>query len=247
MNKGICKLCKLEKELLSKSHIIPRFLINNTVNKDKKGFVGILRGTTKSNSHFDTGYEKHILCNDCDNRLIGLYDDYACKFLYGSLGRNQILRGKSFQEYTYLENIDYNRLKYFCLSLLWRCSISSSSNFQLTKLIDSKQEELRQLILNQSKLSNDEYPVIIWSYGREKKIPKDLLLPPFLTEKKKGEQSFLFIGAGIMIQVRLSSRNISPIETEAMLKDIGIIKIPNIPYEGIAPLINKFVGFNWLK
>jgi hypothetical protein len=80
MQKGKCKLCLEHKDLCKESHIIPMFLYKFLVSENNK-IVYI--DAQKSRFKFNGEYEGNILCQNCDNVVIGNLDNYFAKFIHG--------------------------------------------------------------------------------------------------------------------------------------------------------------------
>ncbi|RYX80702.1 hypothetical protein EON73_05255 [bacterium] len=76
-----CRLCLQEKPLIKKSHIIPDFMYKGIFD-DKHKIVQKDFINNKDLFPSDGIYEKHILCADCDNKIIGGYEDYTAKELF---------------------------------------------------------------------------------------------------------------------------------------------------------------------
>lgn len=244
-NVGICRLCLNEKVLLKKSHILPKFILNKVLNKHKEGFVVMGIDTSNQKKVFDNAYEPNILCNYCDNKILGGYEDYGSKFLFGPLGKKDIISHENFQTYIDVKNVDYQKLKMFILSILWRSSISKI--FNEVKLSERQEEELRQILLSNQAISQNFYPVFIWNYAHLKEIPNEIILPPYIGKKKAGEQNFLFIGGGMIFQILIEFDKMSEIYKEAILKEAGDIKIIHIQYESMKKLMNKYLNWNFIK
>lgn len=244
-NVGICRLCLNEKILLKKSHILPKFLLNKVLNKNKEGFVVMAVDTSSQKKVFDNAYEPNILCNYCDNKILGGYEDYGSKFLFGPLGKKDIISHEIFQTYIDVKNVDYQKLKMFILSILWRCSISQI--FKEVKLSESQEEKLRKILFLNQPISQNFYPVCIWNYAHLKEIPNEMILPPYIGNKNAGEQNFLFISGGIVFQILIEYDEMSEIYKESILKEVGEIKIIHIQYESMKKLMNKYLNWNFIK
>jgi hypothetical protein len=150
MKRGQCKLCLQTKDLCKESHIIPRFLYKLLAGENS---LLVFLDKIASRFRYNGEYEGNILCENCDNQIIGKLDDYAAKFIHNEFpqklnSRIEVIDG---HEHLVIENdpnYDYKRYKLFLLSLLWRSSISSRPFFQQLKLSPPVEEDLRQMILS---------------------------------------------------------------------------------------------------
>lgn len=248
MNKtkiGICKLCQNEKELIPKSHIIPKFFLNRNLNKEKKGFTVMTLDTSVTKHVQDYIYEPHILCKICDNEILSLYEDYACKFLYGNLGKKDGLEIKGQGHFLEVKNVDYQKLKLFFLSILWRCSISVF--FNDVKLDSDKEEYLRAILYSQKAPSELDYPSIFWNYASVTEVSTEFILEPWIGKQVKGERNFHLLGGGMLLQIILEYENLDQDSLNNLLKEDGSMNIPSTPNDSVKQLINKRIGWNWLK
>ena len=135
---AICQLCLREKQLIKKSHIIPDFIYESLYNSEHKliRFNPFdLSNGNKNKTYLPTGeYEGGLLCADCDNRILGGYENYASKVLKGGLSSSNVPQIKQYRstegtEFTEIKNIDYCKFKLFLLSILWRGHISTRPMF----------------------------------------------------------------------------------------------------------------------
>ena len=177
MEKGICKLCKKKKELCNQSHIIPDFMYQDLlVEKGKMIKAQSGKRLEKAKSIQTGDFDKHILCEDCDNRVIGQYESYASKVLYGGkipLTMENFKAGD--HEYMEVKNINYKKFKLFLLSILWRASISDRDFFSEVSL-GPYEEQLRRMVLNGDAGNVNEFPFIIRAY-RSKTISEIVASP----------------------------------------------------------------------
>lgn len=115
---GTCKYCGEYKKLCS-AHIIPKSFYNL---KENKNFIGLSNDGTKDLITCQNGFkDDSILCSDCDKKL-GIYDKYAKEILY-----DKIPKCRRFNTPVFLmtdDQFDYQKMRFFFLSLLWRASIS---------------------------------------------------------------------------------------------------------------------------
>jgi len=168
MRKGICKLCKEEKELCEKSHIIP----NHSYSPLKDGNQGFLYidGKTINESagkqrRFTGEFERGILCKDCESR-ISEFETYGANFVFNRSLTNIIRRefvnqhGLKFLE-TSGSGYDYVKFKLYLLTILWRAAISSRPFFSNVLLSVDDEENMRQMIINNNPGEIKDYPCIL--------------------------------------------------------------------------------------
>ncbi len=160
-----CRLCGLVKPLI-KAHIVPRKLYEPIVQAGGSAPAGDtavriypVDVNGKSRQRQSGIHDPGILCADCDNKVIGPWDNYAQTLLLGSFdpknysgnGTNQLYR---------LDNFDYVKLKLFFMSLLWRASVTSKNFFKNVDL-GSWEANLRQKLLAADPGGRDDYSTIL--------------------------------------------------------------------------------------
>jgi hypothetical protein len=154
----ICQLCGQEKALVD-AHIIPRQLYK-LENQDLK-IYSIHEYSKKSRTGIYDG--KKILCGDCDNKILGVFDNYGQTLLLKPFTEGNFLSedGKNF--FYKLDNIDYPKFKLFFISVLWRASITKHDFFCQVNL-GSWEPVLRDMILNVDPGTKDDFSVILTKY-----------------------------------------------------------------------------------
>jgi len=221
-----CQLCKKPSELKI-SHIYPRFMVKN------------LR-TPESNYKFDylssipikpppqDGPKEKLLCGICERQL-GKYETYYSQFFIRRINLNLKRKNKSFVS---IIGYDYQKIKLFLLSILWRLSITSCKGFNI-KIDEQQKEILRTIILREDPGEPHEFPfytIMVRVDGGENDSKIFLnpieLLPPH-------EDSVLVYICGILywFSKKLNNENfnqpsllLTPSEWLAKLEDI--MKIP---------------------
>lgn len=147
-----CKLCLQEKPLIKKSHIIPDFMYNGLF--DEKHNIAQKDFVNNRDSFPHSGiYDKFILCEKCDNEIIGNYETYAAKELFKPTmhGFIEALKTKvsdfngNITSVT-MSRIEYKKAKLFFLSILWRSSISSHPFFKSVNLEPTISEKIRKML-----------------------------------------------------------------------------------------------------
>jgi hypothetical protein len=193
MKTGICKLCNQTKPLLKKSHIIPDFfyvqagLYNEKHQIHKISVQRFIKD--KKVSFIPTGvYEGGMLCETCDNDLLGGLETYGRKVLFGGLKPNEEIACKNFRnrndgfEYSICENVDYKKFKLFLLSILWRAAISTNTVFNDVDLSENHVEILRSMLFEMNPGQYNDFPIITMSNVKNNSIPSDLIGQPIKSE-----------------------------------------------------------------
>jgi len=158
----ICKLCDRETKLI-KAHIIPeKFFI--CLRSEKK--APELHSNVKNvyPKRIPIGiYDKNILCAACDNK-IGVWDNYAQNLLLGEFSEENAIHVNGEKVAYKIENYDFDKLKLFFLSIIWRASISSEPFYEKINL-GPYQDVIKKMILNADPGAEDQYQVVLAKFS----------------------------------------------------------------------------------
>ncbi len=184
-----CALCLLDKDLRD-SHIIPEFMYKSLYDEIHR-FHALSNDASERNRKPQKGIREKLLCDNCEQQL-GRYERYVSLLLGGSLNLEYVTHGPL----VVVPKVDYNALRMFQLSILWRAGASTLPFFsQIT--LGPHQERLRLLLLS-------ENPGIPWQYGclmfalmHENQIQEDLIVQPTLT-KIDNVFGYRFVFGGFM-------------------------------------------------
>ncbi len=212
----ICKLCKKNKTLIKKSHIIPDFMYRELYDEKHKIILFSPYERARGEGYIkkpSTGeYESEILCAECDNNILGLYENYARKAIYGGhLPEKESPVCENFVNqhdihFTTCKNISYSKFKIFLLSILWRASISSRPFFSDINL-GPHEEIMRKMIYDGDPREVDDYPIFFMTYVNDKSIPKGLITQPSQIRTKSGHRMYVFIIGGMIYMFYVNSKN----------------------------------------
>lgn len=115
---GICRYCGNTREL-KESHIIPKSFYFQGYQGE---YLSISKNGAINKVHYKNGIKEYLLCHDCEE-ILGIYDNEAKKFFYDKIRQYGQYTGDGYilkREY-----VNYNKLRKFFISLVWRASISS--------------------------------------------------------------------------------------------------------------------------
>lgn len=195
----ICRGCNKEKNLV-KAHIIPEsffrdlrgdeatlHLVSNTEGvHTKKAPIGV--------------YDKEILCEDCEKRFQDA-DDYAAKVLLDSSALEELKKEGSIIGYV-VRSVDYELLKRFVISVLWRASISNQ-NFYSKVSLGELEEQAKGLIWSGSSGEEDDFSFVLAKFEDTGTISKAMLDPH--QEEWEGKKYYRFYMGGFVLCVKADS------------------------------------------
>ncbi|MEN9605069.1 MAG: hypothetical protein RJB39_754 [Candidatus Parcubacteria bacterium] len=141
-------------------------------------------------------HEPNLLCENCDNKIIGKLETYAAKVINGgpisvAIRRVQTVDGY----YKQVGGIDYTTFKLFLLSILWRASVSKQPFFSKVAL-GPYEETVRKMLLSSNPGPAEQFPCVIMDY-RSKELLKGVVSAP--TKSRLGDRtSYRFIISGLL-------------------------------------------------
>ncbi len=169
-----CSLCNTNKVLIKKSHIIPDFLYKDIYDENhrliKVDILKLINGKAKK-SYVPTGsYDKYILCKKCDNEIIGSFETHFSKIL--SEKRFKYIKPTDNSKVrTYeLKDFNFDKLKLFFLSILWRAAVSKLNIYRNVKLSKNQHTKIQNQILNKKTDNSLNINIIAYKFSEKSKL-----------------------------------------------------------------------------
>ncbi len=123
-----CVLCNQQRNIAD-SHILPISFYKKIKHSGDKQGIRVYYPDGSHTSKSKGIHEKLGICTVCDNEVLGVYDNYGFNFIHTEF--TQYLH--TYNGYTYYDipgaEYDYNMLKRFFVSVLWRASLSKNEKF----------------------------------------------------------------------------------------------------------------------
>jgi hypothetical protein len=246
---GICKLCERATVLLRKSHIMPKFMFDELY--DEKHQLHLFRPADLSNRVEHIGkrpntapYDGDILCQTCDNEVLGAYESYAAQVLFGkNLPESTAPEVKSFidpptgMSEHHFSKLNYGKLKTFFLSIVWRAHISQHPFFNEVDL-GPYEPEFRRSVRTGFGGSEDRFPVYCLEWLRAS-FPQDLLAKPIKVKWKRRRTAYLLLFRGLIVWVFISPQAEAPELEQYKLRKDGTLKIFGLNDEAARFLMSK--------
>lgn len=240
----ICQLCLEDKNLIKNSHIIPNFMYKGLFGNTHKLANINLQDISKV-TYQQTGFkDRDILCSNCDNVIIGKLERYASNYLYQSHSaiETEIIQGDAEHiPCVRYKNLDYNTLKLFFLSILWKSHISQNSFFKEINLGKKYAEKMREMILKNDAGPEDEFEVILVKIeNRETKLTQSIIQPRCV--KKEGNTTYVYHINEVMYHFNISNYNKMSMFNKGIIKKDGIFDIAFLDNNFGNGYFNSFVG-----
>ncbi len=242
-----CLLCLEEKPLQKKSHIISNFLFKDVF--DNKHRMALFRTENESiiSKPVQTGlYESNILCAECDNEKIGNLERYASKKLFSPVKEYSKILPPPKENSSKVFIVDYQRIKLFFLSLLWRMSITKNKHYKTIDL--GKYEDIiRKMIFENNPMEIDDYAFILFSlinnnnYANSKSYIRIFHSP----KKSKIDKGYEYIMQlpGFIVVIRISKiKKVNYTEFSYLDKDKIRVFFP--PEKDAKYFVNRICGKN---
>jgi len=226
----ICQLCLHEKTLIKKSHIVPNFLYKSLLSSQRRLVNINLSNLKEKTRYMQSGYsEGELLCADCDNRILGSLERYACNHIYSETPEKHGTKKTEHEgtqeiiPYIRYTDLDYTKTKLFFLSILWRCHIARNAVFSDVNL-GHHAEKLRLMILQGDAGPDDEYEVVLTFLDTEGARPTKSVVDP---RKLKGDGNtfYVFHINEIMYHFNISRHNKTSLFTKGAIRKDNIMDI----------------------
>ena len=166
MGMGTCRLCGAKARLI-RSHIIPRGFYEPMKEGGK-----VPRAYSSDGKEFPRKsqvgeYDMEILCASCD-RALGVWDQYAQEMLLvplSTFGDPKVIKEQSYFD---IDEVDYERLKLFFISVLWRADQSERPFSAHVDLGPRWRQRAKDAILQCKPGEADHFAVLLARYPNER-------------------------------------------------------------------------------
>ena len=199
-SKDICKFCGQNKKLI-KAHIIPRHFYLDY--KDEQ-YVSVNSLSGKFKIQQSGAYDKNVLCLDCDSKILGQFDKEGYRVLFDEIKKHKLNKiGNDIIYYLTSKDCNFEYLRNFFISILWRASISFLPDFKDINLGEYQQKALE--ILQGKKSYDNLFKIFIFKYPEGKDFNKLI----FISKAKfYNRKAYVINMAGYFITIILNGKNL---------------------------------------
>jgi len=199
-----CKMCEEDRKLVE-SHIIPRSFYEPF--KGEEGEIPLIvtnvAGVYPKRSPIGV-YDRKILCGQCE-KIFMPWDTYGHRILFQEFKEENYAEIDGRKIAYNLGSCDYQKLKLFFLSVLWRASVSEQQFFKRVDL-GPYEDKLRGQILNGFAGDNSEFAIALSKFSES---PANIVkLNPDKT-RYDGVVHYRIYMANYMAVVKVSSQRAS--------------------------------------
>lgn len=223
-------------------------MYQNLFDEKHRIFEVLLKTDTQlqSKTRQSGGYDKYILCGNCDNKVLGRLERYASLALYGGIELTiESNEAQNRSRYINVKGIDYQKFKLFLLSILWRSSISKLPIFKNVKL-GVHENILRDKIYLNSPGDSNEYPCAIFTHLHHPAIPNQIVAEPgcFINEK---QHIYIFlIGGNLFVFFTATDPDTEWVQY-CTVKETGEMNIIQMSEMLSVKTVNKFMGMDLIQ
>lgn len=194
-----CSLCHISAPLC-RSHVIPELLFS-TLYDSKHRFIEMIDVANGVVRKGQKGYWERLLCSACEARL-NQYERHSRRLFVDPLPPH-IPNSRLIREHP---RLDYSQFKLFCLSILWRASVSSLPVFKHIDL-GPHEENIRSMLLINNPSDEFTYPIQVFALHFERNHFRDFLVEPTWA-RLDGRKFYRFVFMGFVIFIYVSGHPI---------------------------------------
>lgn len=209
-----CKLCRQDKKLIE-SHIVPRKMYEHMRRENKSPIILSDKDNVYPKRSNTGEYDTEIVCSECE-ATFSPWDDYANDLLLSDYEPENYFIGKDETKLAYIfKNTNYEKLKLFFLSVLWRASVSKRDMFSRINL-GPHEQIIKEMILNSDPGKPEDYSVFAARYTDE--LGQNTMMDPHNQKFDNINYCQMYM-AGYIIYIKVDKRNAPKPHSEVSLKD----------------------------
>ncbi len=154
----LCRLCNRDRKLI-KAHVIPEAFFRSLRSGGKAPEIHTnTKGAYPKRAPIGV-YDRTILCGECDG-CFSPWDDHAQQVLIRDFSEALPLYDESRKVAYRIQRFNYNLLKLFFLSLLWRASVSNHKFYRRIS-VGPYEEILRGMLLTEDPGTAEKFAVTL--------------------------------------------------------------------------------------
>lgn len=241
-----CKFCLQNHPKLLDAHIIPKAFFAFGADGQERSGSKIL--TSKNGCYPKNApqgvYDQKFLCAACERKIFAPWDDEAIKFFQKDL-RNQYPLDSKLKIYSASE-FNYENLKLFFLSVLWRAHHSEQDFYEKVNLGHKHEKIIKEILLNKNVSNCLEYPIFLRRYNSNRAGTRTIIHPIFSKKFGNLERNLYVISlAAHEIIIKVDQRDWPTDLYEFIMKPdiplyVGLVKFEesNV-YRAMMEVLNK--------
>lgn len=197
---AICQGCGLDKDLI-KAHAIPEsFFVKMRTEHGAPKLMTDVKGVYPKKALIGV-YDNQILCRECEDRF-QVVDDYGQKLLLQSESEHEELKVGGKVHGFRVKDAEYEKLKLFLISVLWRASLSNHFFYSRVNL-GPYQQKAKDLIWANDPGAQTDFPFVIAKFT-DASIGKTMLDPH--PERWAGVNYYRLYMYGYVMYIKVDKR-----------------------------------------
>jgi hypothetical protein len=219
----ICKLCLEQVEKPCFSHIIPELYFKPTY--DSRHRIKVMSSNKEENNYYEQkGIREYLLCKKCEDKL-SVFEKYIKEDFYKNI-KKLITDYKTIY---YIQGLNYQAIKLFQLSVIWRATVSTNKYFEEIKLAPKHQERIRIMLNNSDAGKYYEYGCVLYAVFRDMKFCDSIIASSF-TKRWKSHLTITLTFGGMLWVFIISSHTKEFERKDLFIKEDGslILSVKNI-------------------
>jgi hypothetical protein len=209
-----CRLCNRDSKVVA-SHIVPEFLYK-ALYDEKHRFIELSLKQGERDRLKQKGLREPLLCEQCEQKL-SVHEDYMSKLMHGGVPVSIDPDG----EHLRLSGLDYQKLKLFQLSILWRASVSNLKPFAEVDL-GPHEAKIQEMLLCDEPGSAASYGCVMSALMNERDVLQGLVVPP-TRAKLMGHHAYRFVFGGLVFVYVVTGASLQRFLVQAFAQPNGTV------------------------
>ncbi len=176
-----------------------------------------------------TGRSEYLLCRECELRF-SLWETCAANWFYNWEPAQESLDEKGI----IYKDINYPEFRLYCLSLLWRLSVSTLEYFDAVSLSSDDSETIRIALLSSDTLDS-KFPICFTKLVKPDGEVFPISMQPYVTGQGSGK-CFHLITNGLVHDFWLSDQRNNLSLKHCSLRPTGTLVVPIFPFMDFPPV-----------
>jgi hypothetical protein len=184
---------------LANSHIIPEFVYKPMY--DQKHRFRSAQIDEREWEWEQKGFREPMLCESCEQKF-SVWERYASEHFFNKPLPKPVSQGHS--KAIILTGLDYQKLKLFLLSILWRAGVAAHNFYEHVKLGHIHEKRLRQMLISEAPGSAEEYACFICTIKLDGDTFSDFFVQP-TPSRLEGHRCYRFVFSGFIFYCHVTS------------------------------------------
>ncbi len=227
----LCKFCNREFPKLIESHIIPKALFAFGGKSAERVSSKIISYDAEDfpKKAPQGVYDSNLLCFECEG-IFQKWDDAAITFFQRDL-KNTYPQTLLTTEYTH-PIYQYNELKLFFLSIIWRGHHSTQSFYKNVNLGEMHERSIKAALENADAGNSDPYSILIQRFNTNRAAAKIMIAPRLLKKYRDIRLNYYeMVFARFIVWVKVDNRKWPKILEDGIMSPTQPLRVALLNFE----------------